>query len=688
MSRDFTKKVRGVAFTSSVIAMLAAPASGLAQDGTKDDGAKVEASKGAEKPKKSLSLETVADAQKDPVREKLDAAIRLVKAESYAEAAVQLYDFVENEQSFREEAEYNLAKALYRLGLYHSSLYYYTSLLAKGPQSHYYASALEWCLFISRKVVGDDRVHESIARYAGTEFPKEYRDEFLFHLARFHYSRALAIESGAVAGAMGETEVKETVTGGKSFKGDVFGDEEAPDEAPADDAPQPKVKKNEGGGISLDEDIFGEEEPAPKPKKTDKKGAKGKGDKADPKKADTKKADAKDDKKKAVDADEKKGLDQKKGLDEKFVLSAKEHVESAAKLVAQVDSASKFGAKAKFLEALLMYKQGRDNDALDAFKSVVRITRPGQANEDERLRELAFFQLARTHFGAKQPSYSIFYYDKVDRDSFAWLDAIYEGSWAEFRLGNFEKALGNLLTLHSPFFKDEYYPESHILKAVIYYENCRYPEAKKILTEFTKRFEPVYEELAKLTERDQAPGKYYEILENLRGADVADGTSERSLILSQLLQIALADRELRRLDASYREVDGELKSFAGKGGGLAQSRLASHLDGALGAVRDGLAKDAGRAVKRTLERERDAIKQLIQQSVRIDIETSRAEQERIEARLQGSQSVTKDAEREFVEWTDDERLVWPFTGEYWRDELGTYELTLAHSCQSQTGGGE
>ncbi|MCK6549128.1 hypothetical protein L6R52_25015 [Myxococcota bacterium] len=685
MARDFKKKVRGVAFTSSVIAMLAAPASGLAQGATKSDGAKAEASKGAEKPKKSLSLDTVAEAQKDPVREKLDAAIRLVKAESYAEAAVQLYDFVESEQSFREEAEYNLAKALYRLGLYHSSLYYYTSLLAKGPQSHYYASALEWCLFISRKVVGDDRVHESIARYAGTEFPKEYRDEFLFHLARFHYSRALAIESGAVAGALGETEVKETVTGGKSFKGDIFGDESAPagDEAAPDE--QPKIKKNEGGGISLDEDIFGEEEPAPKPKKQDKadKKGKGKGDKSDAKK-DAK--DVKDDK--ASKAKKAEPVDEKKATDEKFILSAKEHVESAAKLVAQVNPDSKFGAKAKFLEALVMYKSGRDNDALDAFKSVVRLTRPGQPNQDERLRELAFFQLARTHFGAKQPSYSIFYYDKVDRDSYAWLDAIYEASWAEFRLGNFEKALGNLLTLHSPFFKEEYYPESHILKAVIYYENCRYPEAKKILTEFTKRYEPVHDELAKLTERDQAPGKYYEILENLRGADVADGTSERSEILGQILQIALADRELRRLDASYREVDGELKSFAGKGGGLAQSRLASHLEGALGAVRDGLAKDAGRAVKRTLERERDAIKQLIQQSVRIDIETSRAEQERIEAKLQGAQSVTKEAQREFVEWTDDERLVWPFTGEYWRDELGTYELTLAHSCQSQSGGGE
>ena len=36
---------------------------------------------------------------------------------------------------------------------------------------------------------------------------------------------------------------------------------------------------------------------------------------------------------------------------------------------------------------------------------------------------------------------------------------------------------GNLITLASPFFKDEYFPEALVLKAVVYYENCRYTEA-------------------------------------------------------------------------------------------------------------------------------------------------------------------------------------------------------------------
>lgn len=649
--------------------------------------------KDKDKSKKTPDLGQVADNQKDPAREKLDAAIRLMKSEDYSAASVAFYDLATSEKTVEDEAEYNLAKSLYRLGLYHSSLDHFSNLLSKGPANRYHSAALEWCLFISRKVVGDDRVHESIARYAAADFPKEYRDELLFSLARFHYQRALQVESGALATqSSGSTSIKESALGVKSISADVFeGEDEEP--APAaggEEGEEPGLKKKEGGGLSLDEDIFGDDEttaPKKEEEKKPKKGKKGKGrdrDKDKEVEVVKKEEPKKEEPKKVVEATPDKKEKAAPGKDEPFVLTAKEHTEQAAKLIAQVSETGAYGARAKFLEGLVLYKQQRENDALEAFKKVVRITRPGEDSADERLREIAFFQLARTHFGAKQPSYSIFYYDKVDRDSYAWLDAIYEASWAEFRLGNFEKALGNLLTLHSPFFKDEYYPESLILKAVIYYENCRYPEAKEILTDFLKKYEPVEAELAKITERDQAPAKYYEALENLRGgADIAGNDQSRALILSQILTIALADNELSRLDVAYREVDAEVKSFAGQGGGFAQSRLAAHLNESLGKARDDLARDAGRAVKRTLEHERDAIKTLIQQSVRIDIETSRAEQERIEATLSGKQSTPKDKDREFVEWSNDERSVWPFTGEYWRDELGTYQLTLAHSCQTQ-----
>lgn len=629
---------------------LAGPFSASAQSGGKKGKSSAAQKKGA--PAAAPSQDAVG-------KERLDAAVRMFREEQYGPAAVAFYDLLLSPegQAVKDAAQYNLAKSLYRLKLHQSALHHFTEILARGPQSTYYRSSLEWCLFIARKIVADDRVLAAVAKYNDGRFPDDYKNEFRYLLARFHYLKALAIETGAEMGALGETRTQETITGGLSVKGDLFSGDDEPAAEPEEDDP---VVKKEGGGFSIEDDIFADEEPAPAKKDKKKKGKKGKKEEV----AEAKPAEPTTPAKISGDG-----------------LTAKEHIEAANRMLVQIEGASSFGARAKFLQGVMHYRDKRDNDALEAFKSVVRMTKEPKTAEERSLRQLAFFQLARAHFGAKQPSFSIYYYDKIRRFTYEWLEAIYESSWAEFRLGNYEKSLGNLLTLHSPFFFDQYFPESHVLKAVVYYENCRYPEAKEILTEFMKRYEPVHEELKNLTARQQAPDKYYEILANLRSEDVAEGGSEKSKILSQILEIALSDQELEQLDGSYREVDAELKELDQVGPVFTQSKLHSHLTEVVGAVRTDFQRDAGRAVKRKLEFERDQIKNLIQQAIRIDIETARAEQERIESTLRDVQSRPKDEEKEFTEWTDDEKLVWPFKDEYWRDELGTYQLTLAHSCR-------
>ncbi|MFO0728666.1 MAG: hypothetical protein U1E65_33120 [Myxococcota bacterium] len=624
------------------------------------------------------SLGQVAEQQKSPEQERLDSAVRLFREEQYAPAAVAFYDLAQSPEASaqKEAAEYNLAKSLYRLRLHHSALGYFERLLQRGPEGRYYRSALEWSLFIARKIIADDRVLDAVAKYTDGKFPDEYKNEFRYLLARHHYLEGVAIESGAEVGNLGEAHAEETVTGGLSLKGDVFGGEEGgPGDAKG--GSDAEVKKKAGGGLSIEDDIFGGDDDSPKKNKGKGKG-KGKG-KNEPKSEI--KVEPSPEPKPKTETKPKTEPGKKVGTTSAEGLTAKEHFEASSRYLIQVEANSPFSAKAKFLEGVLMYRDKKENEALDAFKAVVRMTKPGAPQEDAWLRQLAFFQLARAHFGAKQPSFSIYYYDRVQRFTYEWLEAIYESSWAEFRLGNYEKALGNLLTLHSPFFSDQYFPESHILKAVVYYENCRYPEAKEILASFQKRYGPVQEELKSMTARTQSPDKYYEALENLRSQDLAEGTAEKTKILSQILGIALSDDELKKLDDSYKEVDTEMKGLPGVSAVFAGSKLKVALDEDLTKVRADYQKAAGRAVKRRLESERDAIKNLIQQAIRIEIETDRAEQERIESTLRDIQSTPKEQEKEFVDWADDEKLVWPFNDEYWRDELGTYELTLAHSCR-------
>ncbi|MGF1510131.1 MAG: hypothetical protein ACFB9M_11590 [Myxococcota bacterium] len=572
-----------------------------------------------------LSLSEVAEQQQARQATGIERAREAMSKRRFEEAALAAYSVLGSNEGpvVQDEATYTLAKALYRLRAYHSALHYFARILAQGPRNPFFESSLEWCLFISRRMVDDASVNEVVARYGSDDLPTEYRDEFLFRLSRYHYTQALSIETGLVAGMVGQTQVEKTNTGGLSFSGDIFGTEGG----------GPMVQEKSGGGLSLGGDIFdtgASEEAAP-----------GLGD---------------------------------------GELTASAHLAEAEKYALRVDEKSKYGARAKFIEALVMHMRDQPNEALSRFKSVIRLSREDRAAEDERLRELAFFQLARTHFGAQQPSFSIFYYDKVSRDSREWLDAIYEESWAHFRLGEYEKALGNLLTLHAPFFDDQYFPESRILEAVVYYENCRYAEANRLLNQFLQRYEPVLSELERLTARDRTPSEYFELLDGLRNEDVAQDVQADRAILSQIVELALADRRLARLDASQSEVQRELKQW-GRFAAFAGSSLDAEVSAILEEERARLVDDAGQAVRARLQEEQENIKELVQQAIRIGVETARSEQERIESQLRSVEAGPKNVEQLFVEWTDDEKLVWPFGGEYWRDELGTYELTLARSCR-------
>lgn len=587
-----------------------------------------------------LSLGEVAESQVDEGRRQLEAATTLLATGQHAEASAQLAILAQGEGDLALAARYQFAKSLYRLGFFHAALAELETVLAEGEKNRYFRAALEWSLFIGRRMVDDVAVNEVLVRHSAGAFPEKYREEFLFRLARHHYTRALVKASAAAAPpAPGPTPESPPKNEGIRFDEDLFGEEPPPE-------PQRKArgrkKRKKRQGLSFEEDLFGEEDPP----------AKSEPEPPEPSAPTTTPGE----------------------------LSPQQHREAARRLVTRMAEGSRFYARARFLEGLLLVQDKKDNDALRSFKAVVEATAVAPEEETdagrrrrERLRELAFFQLARLHFGARQPSFSIFYYRKVDRDSLQWLDALYEASWAEYRLGRYERALGNLLTVHAPFFDDAYFPESLILKAVIYYENCRYGEAARIINDFLARYEPLFNELERMASEEKTAQAWYAML----GGGGAKGLVER------VLSLALNDPEVKRLDASIAEVSEELAELEGavQRTPLAGAPRFAELIERLKQEKLRLESAAGRSVERKLRTEAQAIKTLVGQALRVKVETAKAEEGRLQATLAERDQRPKDVAKEVVRWTDDEKLVWPFEGEYWRDELGTYELTLARSCR-------
>ena len=92
------------------------------------------------------------------------------------------------------EAQYLLAKSLYRMGMYHSSLGEFSKILAVGPHTKFFKTSLEWLFFISHKTKNETVILDEIARYANSEFPEKFRSEFHYLLARYHFVRGKALD--------------------------------------------------------------------------------------------------------------------------------------------------------------------------------------------------------------------------------------------------------------------------------------------------------------------------------------------------------------------------------------------------------------------------------------------------------------------------------------------------------------
>jgi tetratricopeptide (TPR) repeat protein len=512
-------------------------------------------------------------------KERLDAAKKLLDARDTEAAALALDEILRDPKlaQVHDEARYQRAKALARLGLHFSALAAFDEVLARGPSgTRFFHSAMEWLFWIAKRLPNEQPLLARVARYAAQGVPPTFEDRVNYVLARYEFERGRALVE---AGRSGEA--------------------------------------------------------------------------------------------KAAWAEARR-----------LAAKVKEQLASAGGALPQgassdlpADTAGDAFARARFVDGLVTYAEGDDARAIEHFKEVVRLTSPKKSRgADPALRELAFLQLARIHYQNRQNRYAIFYYSKMPWGGRRWLEGLWEASYAHYRVGDYEKTLGNLLTLQSPYFRDEYFPESYVLKAIIYYENCRYPEARQVLEQFTSLYDPVYTELTKVTQRPRTPDAYYELV---RGGAAAGGVARKLLKLSE------TDQNVARLVESVAAMEREMDVGLGSRPHLRDAALGKELHDKLSGERAVVVEEAGQRMRAKLEYERDQLRQLLAQALRIQIEVSRKEREALEGSLAKGSQVEVVRDLKFSYAVSDEHLYWPYEGEFWRDELGTYSYTLTKGCKDR-----
>ena len=369
--------------------------------------------------------------------------------------------------------------------------------------------------------------------------------------------------------------------------------------------------------------------------------------------------------------------------------------EDAIRLFQRVDRRSVYYVKAQFFTGISFVQLRKSVPAVRAFSRIEKALEEGvEGVEDEdRMRDLAYLSMARTYYSASirldaetnvptvdasKLSAAVKYWDKVGQESEYWLDALFEESWAYFMAGQYPQALGNIHTLQAPYFPNSFYPEADVLKAVIYFSNCNYDAASIVVARFNQRFVPIKDELEKILKQFKGENQEEPFFKFL--LKVREGNANVPESVQGVVESALSDRQLLRNIDYVKLLDGEVKRFKASPASFRASSLGVQIQDMLRIARQLAVRNAGELALQRYQRSVDEINEHLRNGEKILIDITAAQRNLLDEKIKKGQVSKAESKIFGVVKPDEEHFIWPFDGEYWRDELGFYRQVVESAC--------
>jgi hypothetical protein len=369
--------------------------------------------------------------------------------------------------------------------------------------------------------------------------------------------------------------------------------------------------------------------------------------------------------------------------------------EEAIRLFGKVSPQSKHYVHAQFFSGVSYVQLRKSVPAVKAFQRIETALDEGVrgVEDEDRLRDLAYLSQARTYYSSaiklnpetnapsvneEKLSAAVKYWNQIETASEYWLDALFEESWAYFMAGQYPKALGNIHTIEAPYFPGSFYPEAQILKAVIYFYNCNYEAATTVVARFNKKYIPIRDELKKVLARYEGEGQaeaFYKFL-----LEVQSGKADLPPSIRGIVEQSLSDRQLLRNIEYVKTLEQESALFGKAPGNFRTSGVGQYVQDRLAEARQRAIRNAGELAKSRYRRNISALEEHLRNGEKILIDITAAQRNLLDEKLKAGQVTAADSKIYGVVNPDEEHVIWPFDGEYWRDELGFYRQVVESAC--------
>jgi hypothetical protein len=350
--------------------------------------------------------------------------------------------------------------------------------------------------------------------------------------------------------------------------------------------------------------------------------------------------------------------------------------EEAVNLFGQVQRNSTWYVQAQFFMGISHVRNHRAQPAIDSFQRIQDALNEGVRGVEDvgRMNDLAWLERARLYYSTRHYDSAVEAWNRVNVDSEYWLDSLFEESWAYYLQQDYARALGNIHTLNSPYFNTAFYPESLVLKSVIFFSNCQYDDAETVIAQFNERYGDLRPELSRYLQQYGDNNAFFRFLK-----DVRSGNASLPARLRPIVNSALSDRTLLRNIEYVNVLEAEERRLQGMPTAFRNSTLGARVLQDISVAKSFATDQAGDLARGRYQRLLDELQDLQNQSTAILIEILNGRRGNISAQIAGEQvrNINNAAARVTA---DEEHYLWPFNGEYWRDELGFYRQQIASRC--------
>lgn len=343
----------------------------------------------------------------------------------------------------------------------------------------------------------------------------------------------------------------------------------------------------------------------------------------------------------------------------------------------RVTGSSPYYLKAIFHLGVIANISGDSSGGVAYFQKI-----KGLANEAPNgawLTEQANLNIARIYYESKKYNEAIKYYALISRESDNWLQALFEAAWAFFIMEKANNTLGNIHTLHSPFFEHRFFPESYILQSITFLRLCRFDRVKESLKIFKQRYAPVLNDIKALLEKSEdSPNDFFKFVYQYRS-----GTLKEHKSAWAILDALSRTDTFKQAGQTIRNADRELAKLSRAPDAWQKSGLLGDLKKFLNKKKVAATKDTG---KRLYKEGVGFYKYLLDLSEQTKLITAELLLGKVDA-LRSELNVHSEKRKEnFIGGmlplvVGEDLEYWPFEGEYWEDELGGYVFNIDSKCQ-------